>query len=196
MKGIIFRGDHVLRILDGKKSQTRRLISLPRWGDSYSEIELDMGGLPTAVVRSTRGRCVITPRYHLGETLYCKETWGMRASWPMSFQRNHVRLGGPWNASDMAYRSDNRKGIWCWRSSMTMPEWASRCHIRIVSVKAQRLQDISLIDCQEEGIEVDGVADHDGNYMRQEYRKLWDLISPKHPWSSNPFVFVYCFKKV
>lgn len=196
MKGIIFQGNHVLRILDGKKTQTRRLLTLLRWADSYSEIKLDMGGLPMAISRTTGCLCVMAPRYHLGETLYCKETWCPRVDVD---PRNDPEKAKRY----VKYRSNGDRGFplmeWHdygpWRSPMMMPEWASRCHIKITSVKAQRLQDISEEDAIAEGIEItDPRQSAVTTVMR--YRRLWDSTNPRHPWENNDWVWALTFARV
>lgn len=199
MRGIIFFGDHVAKIIAGKKTQTRRLI-LPQ-PKVCCEDELEAGDI---VDRGTKGlfRLVnhrknsapyhrgwllekpFKPRYQVGETLYCKETWGLIWN-QLSDDREEKRV---------IYKSDSKEmpedngGRGCWKSSMHMPEWASRCHIRIVRIKAERIQDISEDDAMAEGTEL-----INGRYT---FACLWDLINPKHPSSSNPWVFAYTFEVV
>lgn len=84
---------------------------------------------------------------------------------------------------------------------MMMPAWVSRCHIKITNIKAERLQDISERDAIAEGVYqcpngkywTHGEAD---NSAVVAYMKLWDRINPKHPRSSNPWVFAYTFEVV
>jgi hypothetical protein len=97
-----------------------------------------------------------------------------------------------------------------WRPSIYMPRWASRITLEIVSVKVERVQEISLIDCQAEGITLEGDAQHDGAAMREAFRKLWDSINSKprpiaekvpkgwlvthyecYPWSEESFAALY-----
>lgn len=97
---------------------------------------------------------------------------------------------------------------WPWKPSrlaaMYMPLWAARLFIKIVSIRAERLQDISGPDCLAEGIPQekrlqDGVPLH-GDIWRNakaSYRDLWDSINAKRDcgWDTNPWVWRIEFAK-
>lgn len=201
MKGIIFRGDHVLRILDGRKTQTRRLLKpAPAYPDSWNDIvwSFEDGLMPGTRTGASLPCITRKPRYIPGETLYCKETW-------LRFDMDHV-IGG----KKYAYRADATHDGECarksygykWKSAMMMPEWASRCHIKITEIRVQRLQEISEEDAESEGAplvdEVSGRESLDktrGSY-RLGFRAMWDSINPKHPWANNEWVWVYGLEKV
>jgi hypothetical protein len=79
-----------------------------------------------------------------------------------------------------------------------MPRWASRISLEIVSVKVERLQEISELDVRAEGIEpkrspgLGLPVDYFGVFKR-----LWDSINgKKYPWVSDPWVFVIEFKRL
>lgn len=63
-------------------------------------------------------------KYNIGEVIYCKE---------------------PWNncmADIVTYNTVDNDAWWTlWSPAITMPEWASRCKIRITEIRAERLQD-------------------------------------------------------
>jgi len=93
-----------------------------------------------------------------------------------------------------------------WRPSIHMPRWASRIDLLVKDVRVERLQDISEEDAIAEGAEERpahglmcdpkrGRLDH--WQFRQGFRELWDSINTaKHPWSSNPYVWVVEFERV
>ena len=83
--------------------------------------------------------------------------------------------------------------------------------IRITDVRVERLQDISDEDCFEEGINASNsheigygipwVYEFEGSKMayytpREAYAALIDKVSGKGTWESNPYVFVYDFELV
>jgi hypothetical protein len=145
-----------------------------------------------------------------GDRLWVRETWGYTAVWPMSFQREHTQMGGPWNSIFMAYRADGRPGNWCWRPSIHMPRWASRILLEITAVRCERLLDISEADAVAEGIEVVGQsaigplyrdytgdnAGHGWNHAPSSYLTLWASIHGPDSWAANPWVWVVEFKRV
>jgi hypothetical protein len=97
-----------------------------------------------------------------------------------------------------------------------MPRWASRINLELVSVRVERVQDISEKDAYREGIEhipsSDGVNQtnfasiHDEklhaffNYPTaiEAFRELWDFINANrgYSWDANPWVWVVEFKAV
>lgn len=213
MKGIIFRGDNVLRILDGRKMQTRRLIleTNPSDGDVEESDEY-----PGEYFQWRGGERSVSflPRYHLGETLYCKETWAIggglldcpclnyRTGDQSPILKGEGASAGLWfraSRPEVKITDDqilaaglNHEG---WRSALHMPEWASRCHIKITEIRAQRLQEISEEDCYAEGI-ADWKTPEQTFSPRVRFKELWDSISPKHPWANNDWIWVFTFEKL
>lgn len=90
------------------------------------------------------------------------------------------------------------------RPSIFMPRWASRITLELTSVRIERLQKIDTHDAFKEGIscpacdEPTEVGDEMGHIEAvPAYKKLWDSINAKkHPWASNPWVWVLTFKKI
>lgn len=80
-----------------------------------------------------------------------------------------------------------------------MPRWASRITLEIVSVRVERLQDITEEDAIYEGMvptyDHDSVPEKDATEM---FQKLWDSINEKRAfgWDANPWVWVIEFKIV
>ena len=98
-------------------------------------------------------------------------------------------------------RRNGRKPIpWGWKAhritARFMPAWAARDYLTLKAVRVERLQAISITDCLAEGIDLD--ADYNdygsGGKHRDTFAALWDSINgKKHPWESNPWVWVYVF---
>ena len=102
------------------------------------------------------------------------------------------------------------------KPSIHMPRWASRIMLEIVSVRVERVQDISEKDAKAEGIT--GYSDNlgsrhsnptmiypafpekDGGFLRAQdaFECLWDSINAKrgYSWESNPWVWVIEFKRL
>ena len=79
-----------------------------------------------------------------------------------------------------------------WPNPMFMPKKYSRLTLEIVSVRCERLQDISEDDLIKEHcvIDMDSPSRHFG--------LTWDRLNKKRgfPWESNPWVWVIDFRKV
>ena len=157
---------------------------------------------------------VVHPRYHTGEVVYLKEahwqygywyktgnlTESGHEEWEFKAKTNEVLFESPYPSS----LPRNQLG-WHKRSPLFMPAWAARDHYRILSVKPERLQEITLADIYAEGCPCVVVADYlsdpeEGYRLREDayewYASLWDSINLKYKWASNPFVWVYQFVKV
>lgn len=89
---------------------------------------------------------------------------------------------------------------------MFCPEKYSRHKIKIISVQAKRLQDISNVDCLKEGIK-NGLNGYYIDYLSEKWSEpslspkdsfasLIDKINSKGTWNKNPWVWVYTFEKV
>jgi hypothetical protein len=99
------------------------------------------------------------------------------------------------------------------KPSIFMPRWASRITLEIVSVRVERLQDISEADVVAEGVEtsigtgmIEGETVYhfttNSGYSRGKtgavlaYQDLWESINGKCSWAANPWVWVVTFKKL
>ncbi|MBE9194233.1 hypothetical protein IQ219_02575 [Synechocystis sp. LEGE 06083] len=200
---IIFNGEMVRAILDGRKTQTRRLIKpQPEWNEfaniwQWKGFAVDSGDSPS-----------IYAPYASGDRLWVRETWAYLAP-------NSNKAGNPNGVHTIAYRATdaNPEGI-KWRPSIHMKREASRITLEITGVRVEQLWDISdTWDALSEGIEIDRVfAGKEFHYKDQDVWKdylfgghrlclgesfatLWDSIySEKYPHNSNPWVWVVEFR--
>jgi hypothetical protein len=93
-----------------------------------------------------------------------------------------------------------------WKPSIFMPRAASRITLEIVSVRVERLQDISEEDAKTEGVTsamidavtktVDDITNWPQSAWVAGYRYLWEKINGPGSWDANPWVWVVEFKKV
>lgn len=91
---------------------------------------------------------------------------------------------------------------WKWTPSIHMPRWASRITLEIVSVRAERVNDISEADAQAEGIrkstdsfisEVQGFINH--HTATSAFLELWESINGPGSWIANPWVWCVSFRR-
>ena len=90
-----------------------------------------------------------------------------------------------------------------------MPRWASRLTLEVTGVRVERVQDISEVDAEAEGIECFD-PDRDASICRipggeweydtarNAFRDLWDSINGArgYGWDANPWVWIVEFKRV
>jgi hypothetical protein len=82
-----------------------------------------------------------------------------------------------------------------------MPRWASRIDLEVTAVRVERVQEISEKDAKWEGVKIGedrshSFAEHGLKYQphRDVFRRLWQSIYAN--WETNPFVWVYEFRRV
>lgn len=188
---ILFSTPMVRAILDGKKTQTRRVVK-PQpiqigWFDHQkgfcAHVSTDDAG-------TTYHEMVKCPYGQPGDRLWVRETWAPT-----------------FHGEDCIYAADPYVGPFPftgkWRPSIHMPRWASRLTLEIVSVRVERLLKITLSDIWDEGRGMPPDIDDSIEARQREwvdgpawYRNLWDSINgKKHPWESNPWVWVVEFRE-
>jgi len=197
---IIFSGPMVKAILEGRKTQTRRIVKLPKWstGD-WSDFDLYESGprvVPMVICENTGCLAGVAPRFLPGDHLWIRETWAHEpGSHPDDAGFLYRATDPGWDAEPSGLR---------WKPSIFMPRWASRITLEITNVRVERVQDISEEDAEAEGITdaeiLIGILSGNGSKEKpfaRTYADLWDSINgKKHPWSSNPWVWVYEFRRV
>lgn len=210
---IPFSGPMVRAILDGRKTQTRRVLK-PQ-PDSLARVDhiehvvgtrsFDMHtGARFANGRfqgSERMQMVATP-YALGDRLWVREAWRSVIGYNDRAPRD-IPEGTP-----VRFEADDEMSSgWIWgryRPGMFMPRWASRLTLEVTEVRIQRLQDISGEDAIAEGVLSKGAMFTWPNAhinsapatARTAFSMLWCGINGAGSWDENPWVAVYTFKRV
>jgi hypothetical protein len=187
MKPIIFSTPMVQAILDGKKTQTRRVVKINGYPitSPKESLELTKEGLIYHSFCSMSG--YYKPLCQPGDILYVRETWAD------VFGKYEYRAD--YSESENTYRV-KRYGttIAKWRPSIHMPREAARIFLRVTNVRVERLQAITYDDCLREGLwdygtDVDTLA---------AFQKLWQNLNAErgYGWEINPWVWVYEFEKI
>lgn len=171
-KPIIFSAPMVRAILNGRKTQTRRIMKIQPDDDSRVDVGEIGDTRGVAYIRGSRGgQCVRVPCSYgqPGDRLYVKETFYAWGRWETRF--NEKKGHDEWHFIDMtlesgrAYRyaasmpGDNgprQRGSvtpqWWKRPAIFMPRAASRILLEIVPIRVERLQEISEEDAIAEGV--------------------------------------------
>ena len=212
---IIFSGEMVKAILDGKNTMTRRVVKSnfinhykhahiirqstdkKREGKAYFYYKPCSG-----MVLSSQ--LVSNPYGKVGDRLWVRETWQeigpdclltYKATYPSDLYAKRPELE---NVPPLAGLKERG---YLWKSPMFMPRWASRILLEITDIKVERLQDISCEDAVKEGFSDKKPSGMQPAMMpnpKADFRNYWDSLNTKkgYPWSSNPWVWVVEFKVV
>jgi len=168
---ILFNTDMVKAILDGRKTQTRRIIKpQPFLGDKFQNYEPQVGKCPYG---------------YEGDRLWVRETFAEPFGKGMG----------------VIYRADYGENLHTWKPSIFMPRWASRITLEVTAVRVERLQEISGKDAQQEGFPWHGIgATLQFGYRPPLtwFSDLWDSLNAKrgYGWSNNPWVWCISFRKI
>lgn len=210
---IPFKAEMVRAVLDGSKTQTRRPLKVQPHsvaevasGNHLFDYRTDLADYSRVVpMADLVKRC---PYGQPGDGLWVREAWKAHTTFdhlpPRDIPQSHV-----WYMADDGYKAESR-----YRQGMFMPRWASRITLEVVSVRVERLQDISEADALAEGIdrpenmsaeEMKALDVWDGaerayfNALNQpvnQYRRLWDQINGPDSWAANPWVWVVEFRRL
>ena len=195
MKNIMFNDKYGLTkaVLEGRKTQTRRIIKMPDYDVEYLDSAFDWDLRESVIIDRYA-------RYKVGEIVAIAQSYKDAdvCFIQCDLRPKHNRIWG---------HTSNMKG-WC--NKMFVQADVMPHQIRITNVRIERLQDISDDDCLKEGIEFDGKAKQFycgfnkstnskiwlGSTPREAYASLIDKVSGKGTWERNPYVFVYDFELV
>lgn len=192
---ILFSAPMVRAILDGRKTQTRRVAKLVRHPDFGYWMK------PNVFVQENEQQHVIDracPYGQPGDRLWVRETFFDTAP----FKSAALFLG---RATRYAYRADEEViGCHKWKPSIHMPRRASRILLDVTAIRVERLQDISEADARAEGArECDPVSGREvllagpsqrGSFVLH-YRDIWEQINGPDSWAANPWVWIIEFRR-
>ncbi len=222
---ILFSAPMVRALLDGRKTQTRRIIKpQPSPDVSCAGVFSDgmfawMSGEPEDVESWMFHGDFKTPIQN-GDRLWVREAWRTLQKWD-DLKPSHLAD----DASKVTFEADpeNRNALWAFgklRPSMFMPRWASRLTLIVTDVRVERLQDISEADALAEGITCenvivgmncyggmpceetadrfffDGCDDEGFEDGVSAYAALWDHINGPGAWEANPWIAAYTFRVI
>nr|WP_275973464.1 hypothetical protein [Rosenbergiella nectarea] len=203
----------VRAILDGRKTQTRRVIKNQPAGDWPEDpvfVEYGDNKFKWKSLNYGESAWFDCPFGKVGDRLWVRETFATLSNedgHPIDWDNNLVS-----ERKDSAkfYRASccqtpNNYGLWTvpdrdsdfegpWTPSIHMPRWASRIMLEITDIRVERLNDISEEDAKAEGAPTECCVIGDKYFLG--FRSLWKSIYGQDSWQSNPFVWVIEFKRV
>jgi len=185
---IIFSTAMVQAILEGKKSQTRRIVKPQPDDDGLWDhtalpmsIESDLEGWHGTTDDTVESRSYKCPYGERGDMLWVRESYS-----PDYFKEGEHGYKADWNKVAKEYMNEPN-----WEPSIHMPRTAARIFLKVEMVRVERVQEITWEDSIREGI--DQSLTHTAVH---HFKILWDKINGKRaPWESNPWVWVIEFSR-
>lgn len=202
---IIFSGEMARAILDGRKTQTRRVVKPQPIMYRWEEAPNGEPWMPVGGVRQHRWTC---PYGQPGDRLWVRESGWQPKEPSLRELRDGADTWPKWvyTADGISEGEKEQYKDWGWkpRPSIHMPRWASRITLEITNVRVERLQSITQSDIRQEGgtdhsQQAANLGTKDAEYLLDYnwFSNAWNKINGKtHPWSSNPFVWVIDFKVI
>lgn len=210
---ILFSTEMVQAIIQGNKTQTRRVQGLENVNDNpdrYRVLEAKNNWSETKLkalfeVKGSENRplpqrlSAYCPYGKVGDVLWVRETFCFTGS--REYLNSETRMPFMYKADikdvETAKEVMQDHG-WKFRPSIHMPKAACRLFLEITSIRVERLQDITEEDASEEGVEC--YYDKNGEYVVCSYKDsfeiLWSSINGSESWNANPWVWVVEFKRV
>ena len=173
-KPIIFTAESVRAILKGRKTQTRRVVRA-KCCDFKAGFKYGMYGVEIPCCEKRRGicrdvECNPTPKYLIGDLLWVKER----------YCESNITDKPIYKADDVFDAKIP------WKNPLFMPRKYARLFLKVTEVRCERLHSLTPQDSMAEGY----------SDWADDFMIAWDKINKKHPWESNPFVWVYEFERI
>ena len=218
-KPIQFNTEMVKAILDGRKTQTRRVIPLKNNDLIFT------GFVVSSTAKNREGYCAfgknkeqdlefIKPKYKVGDVLWVREPAKV------------IEINDYQDCFTFKYLADNKEETlsyldkWENKDGMTVPRWVENCQgvpngcikemarifLKVTNVRVERLQEAELQDICEEGypegyqpfyFTSDLKRELHENKMDDSWINLWNSTAKDgYKYLDNPYVFVYEFERV
>jgi hypothetical protein len=189
---ILFSGPMVRAILDGSKTQTRRVVK-PQPTAGFDPYGSPMYATPAGP------RIIRCPYGIPGDRLWGRETWAVQHEYD-AFPPSAIPASARWHYAATEDLGGLRK-----RPSIFLPKRGTRILLEITDVRVQRLHEISQEDARKEG------ADKSLTYEeameraagwprlpshRSGFKNLWKSINGADSWNANPWVWAITFRRL
>jgi len=215
-----FNAEMIRAILDGRKSQTRRIVKLDKgrfvtrrdrhsitcclMRDGIGPVWNPHGGAPEQPLPQEMIEAA-SPYGQPGDLLWVKETFADTKG--MGFDNRFYYKEQTQDGSD-GDETRKRYGV-KWKSPILMPRKASRITLKIKDIRVERIQDINEEDALAEGACDPGLkaAYHASDYteygdeeeipglIKRDFQSFWNSLHPES-WKRNDWVWVISFARL
>jgi len=199
---ILFSTPMVKALLEGRKTQTRRIIK-PQGRAVCFDVAMHKDGSDKWPRNLDADERYISdmncPYGKVGDILWVRETWGLDY---FGYARPwHFKEGIKVEQRDIIYRADDEDRDKrflldeSWKPSIFMPRAACRIRLEIIDIKVERVQNITDEDSLAEGVLMNQNIFSTGE-LKEAYKQLWCKINGSESWNKNPWVWVIEFKQI
>jgi hypothetical protein len=203
---ILFSAPMIRALLDGRKTQTRRIAKLNDAG------RVKLPGSPKNWHPDDPNAAMACPYGQPGDRLWVRETFYCDDFEYPHGPRERLKSELYYRATDCLADGRTLPGFALesfvppWRPSIHMPRWASRITLEITDVRVERLNAISEADAIAEGliyrpaIEAWSASSSDAwptfRDPRRSFAGLWESINGQGSWDANPWVWAITFRRI
>ena len=189
IKPILFNGEMVRAILDGRKTCTRRVVKTRRKDACGFYVTKTMDGSFAGVYEYDEDERMfenpLIPPCNPEDVLYVRETWSEGYEDGTYIYKADDKL------ADHPMFEKSSKMIY--HPSIHMPKEAARIWLRVTNVRVERLQDIT-----DNEAEAEGFTDYTSTALGFAY--TWDNTIKKsdldrYGWAANPWVWIIEFER-
>ena len=203
-KPIIFSAPMIRALLDGRKTQTRRVLKPQPNADRIFWVH---DGEHWLWANNDGDSGSANVQFAPSDRLWVREAWSGDHEFrdtPPAQRVNWAWEGVPHLRESIWYWADGAPEFGDWekpRPSIHMPRWASRLTLIVTDVRVQRLLEISAQDAESEGV-FRHVAEHSlnkvfrserGTVAVEYFRDLWNSLHGPDAWDANPWVVALTF---
>lgn len=190
---IIFSGPMVRALLDGRKTQTRRL--------AWRECRCCFGGGrvyagPCGLCGGSGQQATLWQKVKPSDRLWVRETWRAHVKWdnlpPRDLRREKASRHIDYKVASMFnWPPDRSEHAWGKvRQSIYMPRWASRLTLIVTETRIERVREISWDDAIAEGM---GIFPHSMSSQKR-FSEVWNSLHGPDAWTRNDEVVALTFE--
>jgi len=178
MKGILFKEDMFKAVIEGCKTQTRRICKPQPGIDEFLSFDGYLLYLNSY------------SRYNEGELVYLKEPFYIDdEDGYLEYKYGYYDGNKWWDNPIIPFHNDIRGR---WQNKLFMPACYARYFIKIKTIRLERLHEITWQDTLAEGVGRHITIKYPC-WHKEIFGEKWSEINGKESWNDNPYVFVYEF---
>lgn len=203
---ILFTPSMVKAILMGHKTVTRRMIKhrhMYKVHNVMGSTDEEIRNIKNAPLRIPEGEEEETMRLLLDHCPYGKKDhylW-VRETWAPSLfgdkENGYIEIiRYPADGAELGFKHVKDYDRWNNRPNIHMPKAYCRLWLKVVSVRVEKLWDITDEEAIAEGVETLGLYPGYDMSSRSKFGGLWGLINGYESWEANPWVWVIEFEPI